>query len=125
MDKKLQRIRHKVSDIQLGLLRFNDDGKRVALQVKATSSINISASLDCIVLDDDQDMQILNKDVNLIQRSHNDYLYLHGRISGEAKDRCRILSIDIYKASWFVRKTKGNISWLQETCSYESIPQAS
>lgn len=123
MDKKLQRIRHKVTDIQLGLLRFTEKGKRIALQVKATESINAS-SVDCIVINDDHNKQILNKDVNLIQRSHNDYLYLQGRISGEVRNRTRVLSIDIHKASLFVRKTRGTLSWLQETCRYESMPAA-
>jgi hypothetical protein len=124
MDRKLQRIRHKITDIQLGLLRFTESGKRVALQVKATGSINLSSSVDCIVIEGGHSINILNKDVNLVQRSRNDYLYLKGRISGEALKGTRVLSIDIHKACWFIRKTKGNISWLQEACIYENISQA-
>jgi hypothetical protein len=123
MDKKLQRIRHKVSDIQLGLLRFMDEGQRISLLVKAARSSEDN-SLNCVLVEDAPGRKFLNKDVNFVQRSHNDYLFVRGKISQEARNGSRFLSLSIEKACWFVRRSRGHVTWLQETCTYINLKNA-
>jgi hypothetical protein len=118
MNKKLQEIQQKIGYIQFGLLRVHDAGKKTTLQVKATS--NEDNSLNCVITDDSPKRKLLNKNVNLIQKYQNDYLYITGRISDEANNKGRVLSIHILKACWFVRRSKGSVSWLQEKYMYEN-----
>jgi hypothetical protein len=122
MDKQLLYIQQKIGSIQSGLLRVRDDEKaKLTLQVK--TSANDDNSLNCVVTDDFSGRKLLNKNVNLIQKSHNDYLYITGQVSGEVNGKGKILSIRILKACWFVRRSKGSVSWLQEKYTYENFLQ--
>ncbi len=60
-----------------------------------------------------------NKRVNLIQKSNNDYIYLSGVVEEKPGLNSRTLQIRLYKAAWFVKKSKGNLSWLQEKYVYD------
>lgn len=121
MNKELQLIQQKIDAIQSGLLRFRDKDAQMTLQVRATT--NNDNSLNCIVTDNSPRSKLLNRNVNLIQKSHDDYLYINGTVSEEVNKKSKILSIHILKASWFVRKSKGNVSWLQEKYMYENFPR--
>jgi hypothetical protein len=120
MDKKLTQIRRKIGNIQSGLLRYRDKNNRIALPVKASMSA-LDEGLSCIVMEETSPRPLLNRDVNLVQRSHDDYLYIRGRVSQDTRHGAHVISIDIRKACWFVRKSKGNASWLQEECIYENM----
>ncbi|MBC7946915.1 MAG: hypothetical protein H7Y42_03475 [Chitinophagaceae bacterium] len=123
MNKKLLEIQQKIGSIQFGLLRIRnqDDEKTTTLQVKTTA--NEDNSLNCVVTDDAKKDIFINRNVNLIQKSHNDYLYITGQVADEVNQKGKILSIRILKACWFVRKRKGSVSWLQEKYIYENLPQ--
>ena len=121
MNKKLQLIQQKIDAIQSGLLRFRDKDAQMTLQVRATT--NDDDSLNCIITDNSPRGKLLNRNVHLIQKSHDDYLYINGTVSEEVNKKSKILSIHILKASWFVRKSNGSVSWLQEKYMYENFPQ--
>lgn len=121
MNKELHDIQQKIDAIQFGLLRFRDKDAQMTLQVRATTNDN--NSLNCIVTDDSPRSRLLNRKVNLIQKSHDDYLYINGTVSEEVNKKHKILSIHILKASWFVRKSKGSVSWLEEKSIYENFPR--
>jgi len=120
MDNKLYLIQQKIGAIQFGLLRFKDKDANHTLQVKTTA--NEDNSLNCVVTDDSPRKRLVNKSVHLIQKSHNDYLYITGEIDDEVNRKGKILSIRILKACWFVRRSKGSVSWLQEKYIYEKFP---
>jgi hypothetical protein len=54
----------------------------------------------------------------LIQKDRENYMYIGGKITWEAQKNKLVLSIDIKKACWYVRKFKGSVSYLQEKCLY-------
>jgi hypothetical protein len=120
MNKKLLEIQQKIGSIQNGLLRIRDgkNEKVTTLQVKTTA--NEDDSLNCLVTGESMKHKLLNKEVNIIQKSHNDYLYITGQVEEEVTTKGKILSIRILKACWFVRKRKGSVSWLQEKYLYEN-----
>ena len=122
MKTHLNRIQQKIDNLQLGLLRIRDNNGLLTLHVKATT--NDDDSLNCIITGDMPDKTLMNKRVNLIQKNHNDYLYITGKVNAEVKKGCRILSIKILKACWFVRMTSGASSWLKEKYMFETpLPQ--
>jgi hypothetical protein len=121
MNKELQHIQRKIDSIQSGLLRFRDKDAQMTLQVRATT--NDDHSLNCIVTGNSPRGKLLNRNVNLIQKNHDDFLYINGTVSEEVNKKNKILSIHILKASWFVRKSKGHVSWLQEKYIYENFPR--
>ena len=117
MNKELSSITKKIVDIQFGLLRFKDKKKQLTLQVKTTA--NDDASLNCLITDDIYHSKLMNKNIHLIQKYHEDYLYTTGKVIMEGPADNKLLFVQILKARWFVRRSKGNISWLQEKYIYE------
>jgi hypothetical protein len=117
MDKDLNSIRKKIGSIQFGLLRFTDRKKQLTLQVKATTNGD-DTSLNCLITDDVNHPKLINKNIHLIQKYHEDYLYTTGKVIMEGQSNNRILFVRIVKAHWFVRKSRGNVSWLQEKLMY-------
>lgn len=120
MKKDLQYIREKISSIQYGILKMKSDEGYKAWQVKTAP--NDEEQLHCIVTDDRSTEQMMNRNVNLVQKHNNDYLYITGRVSGEADQKTKIVSIDILKACWFERRSKGKVSWLKQKYLYENFP---
>ena len=119
MNKTLKNIKQRAGAIQFGLLRVTDKKEQVTLQVKVAE--NEGDMLSCLVTDEMPGKGILNKHVNLIQKYHDDYLYIAGRVKDEMSNGKKILSLEITRASWFVKKTKGNITWLQQKYLYEPV----
>ena len=115
MNNKLRCISQKINTIQNGLLRYDDAEGRITMHVTARS--NDDNSLTCTVPGNTDLKKLINKRVNFIQKSENDYLY----ISGDVKERGnkKTVFINILKACWFVRKSKGTLSWLQEKHVYD------
>ena len=120
MKKDLQYIREKISDIQFGILKLRDVEGNKAWQVKTRS--DEASSLHIVVTDECPCDELVNRNVNLVQKHKDDYLYITGRVSAEANRKSKVLSIDILKACWFVRTTKGKVSWLKQKYLYENLP---
>jgi len=125
MNKKLDLINQKIGDIQFGLLRFSNKGAQKSMQVR--TAVADDHLLNCIIINDSPGTRLLNRNVSLIQKNHDDYLYISGRISGEVQNTSKIISLYIKKACWFTLKKKGNVTWLQEKYIYENLerPMAS
>lgn len=115
MNKALQTIQQKINMIQSGLLRYKQNDDQVTLQVKAASANDYS--FDCIT---DEDVKGLhNKEVSLVQKHKDDYLYITGKVNTVVKNKKTVISISILKACWFVRESEGTLTWLEEKHMYE------
>lgn len=117
MSKKMQLIREKMEAIRFGLLRFSEGSMRKSMEVKAL--VNNGAGISCIINDEGQVTSLLNREVNLIQKDHDDYLYISGRVDNEVKKKDKMISLRISKAFWFTRRKKGSAVWLQEKFTYD------
>jgi len=121
MNKKLHCITQKIDAIQFGLLRYHDKKDRITMHVKA--KISDDNSLICTLTGNDDIKKLRNKRINLIQKSGDDYLYISGQVTeATARDKKEVF-ICILKACWFVRKSRGTLSWLQEKHIYDIFPQ--
>jgi hypothetical protein len=118
-NKSLSLIKKRMGDIQCGLLRFYEKNKHVSLHVKV--SAHDDTFLNCIVDNEVAGKKFMNKKVSLIQKYHNDYLHIVGIVCEEIQKGKRILSVQIERACWFVRHSKGNVSWLQQKYQYEPL----
>ena len=118
MIRNLHIIRKKIESIPNALLRFSKGADRQTMHV--CTSINTDHFMNCIVLGDIGDTKLLNSDVTLIQKNHNDYLYIAGRIDGEVDISTKIVSLRITKACWYTRKKNGSVVWLEEKYFYET-----
>jgi hypothetical protein len=117
MRKNLLNIQEKIDTIQSGLLRFGENGKTVTLHVKV--SVQDGDILHCVVVSDQiPNINLIKKKVTLIQKDRENYMYIGGQVTAELQKNSLYLAIDIKKACWFVRKSRGNVSWLQEKCVY-------
>lgn len=117
MATSIQRdIYEKISSIQLALLRYKQNGKKVSIPVRIT--VNDDNSLNCVAWDDQPSEKLMDKQVTLIQKDRENYMYIGGRISKEVKKNKTIFSVRIKKACWFIRKSKGAVTWLQEKCTH-------
>jgi hypothetical protein len=119
MNNKLNTIIKAVTSIQVALLRFRDKEERQNLHVKiAYSGDN---SLHCSITGEiPPGMKIDDNKVNLVQKYQGNYFFISGYIPDEMQGIPRILSIVITKATWFVRKSRGSVTWLREKHTYEN-----
>lgn len=118
MSTSLFRIQQKINRLQKGLLRCRDKNNQFTFHVKTTT--NEDASLNCIINDEASMPQLINKEVKFIQKSYYDYVYITGTVASECQNGSRIVSIQIQKAYWFVRRSTGSFSWLKEKYAFES-----
>ncbi|MFI5131047.1 MAG: hypothetical protein ACHQFX_13690 [Chitinophagales bacterium] len=122
MSNKLSVILHEVISVQAGLLRFRHREKQQNLQVKVV--FGGDNSLHCVITSETPlQMKIRGKKVHLIQKYSDNYFFISGYILREVQETNRIVSIGIIKASWFVRKRRGSVSWLREKYTYETNPE--
>ena len=63
----------------------------------------------------------VNRNVHLIQKYHDDYLHIAGKVSKEIEMNNRILAVQIERICWFVRRSRGNVSWLQQKYLFETV----
>jgi hypothetical protein len=117
MNRSLQIIQQKVGSMRVGLLKFPDEGEKPRLHVSTT--LDGTNKLNCVIKGSHGD-PLLNKEVVLIQKNNKDYLYIVGTIDDEVKTTSKVVSLSITKACWFVRKAKGNVSWLTQKYIYEN-----
>lgn len=123
MKNKIYYIGQKIDAIHFGLLRFRDKKRRIAVKVR--TRVDNENSLLCFVEENTDLNKLVNKKVNIVQRSEEDYLYITGQVEQSMAKGSKTISIRILKACWFVRKTKGTLSWLQEKHIYSIYPQDS
>jgi hypothetical protein len=118
MNTNLEKILQKVSSVQLGLLRCQLETEKLSLHARAGSVEN---ELNCVFSSPEAEVSLLSRNVNLIQMDKDDYLYIACMVKDEVrKDQAMIISLEVVKACWFTRKSKGSVSWLQEKYMYES-----
>jgi hypothetical protein len=119
MDQKLDNILQAATSIQAGLLRFRNEQGQQTFQVKIAAGSD--HSIHCVISGDTvPKIRIKNKNIHLIQKYRDDYFFISGYVDGVVKNNARILSIAINKASWFVRKRKGSVTWFSEKYTYEN-----
>ena len=118
---KLDCIKQRAGAIQFGLMRFRENNENRTMEVKLADSDG--ELLSCITADNPY-KRLLNKRVNLIQKYHDDYLYIAGRVTNEGQKNKKVLAVQITRACWFVKKSKGSTSWLQEKYVYDSSEAA-
>jgi hypothetical protein len=118
MNKALQSIQQKINMIQTGMLRFKRKDNQVSLQVKAASAGE--TSFDCITEEEVKGLH--NKEVSLVQKHKDDYIYITGKVKTVVKNKKTIISISILKACWFVKESEGTLTWLEEKQVYEKDP---
>jgi len=114
-------IREKIVAIQIGLLRYKYKGEKISLPVQIT--LQEGNLLNCVATDFDclNGKKLLNKNITLVQRDDDNYIYVGGRIHREVRSDKLVLSVYVTKACWFIRKRKGSVTWLQEKLVY--VPQ--
>ena len=121
MHRNFYTISQKINSIQAGLLRrHTKNGSFTHHVLMETFEDNM---LICALTDSGKPdtSKLVGKRVNLIQKSENDYIYLSGIVMEKPTTNRRTLYIRLAKACWFVKKSKGNLSWLQEKHVYESF----
>jgi hypothetical protein len=118
MYKTLSVIREKIESIGYGLLRVSDEDEQQVMRI--SPSFTNTDSLNCIINCDDSSKSLLNRKVRIIQKQENDYLYISGLINDEVENNCKVVSLKIIKACWFIKKKRGSVVWLQEKYMYET-----
>jgi len=119
MSRELNYIRKKIGGIRNGLLRCRDEEKNESWQVQISPD---DKSLFHFVVEGD-DMpggDVDKRQVTLIQKDNDNYLYITGKAGYEVKKGIKQLTVSIMKACWFIRRRKGSVSWLQEKYLYEN-----
>ena len=119
MNHKLVNILQAATSIQAGLLRFKNEDGQQSFQVRIAPGGD--HSIHCVISGDvPSKVRIKNKNIHLIQKYRDDYFFISGYVDGVVKNNSRILSIAINKASWFVRKRRGSVTWFREKYTYEN-----
>jgi len=118
MIQNLHVIQRKIDDIGLGLLRSRENKLPVSVQIRA--KCDKDNLINCYASDTGDLLQLKNKRVSLLQKCNDDYLYVTGQAEASAENG-RMLPIRIFKASWFVRKRDGSVTWFQEKHVYDRI----
>lgn len=119
MNKNLHYINQKIDAIQFALLRYQDKEDRVTMHVTAKTNDD---TLICTTTGNTDLKKLVNKKVNLIQKSEDDYLYISGEVKEKPDKNKKTVFISIVKACWFIRKSRGTLSWLQEKHIYDISP---
>lgn len=96
---------------------------RVALEVRI--KVGNENVLLCFIKEKTDLSKLVNKTVSVMLRSEEDYLYITGQVDGNMEKGTKTVSVRILKACWFVRKTKGALSWLQKKHIYDTCQQDS
>ncbi len=118
IDSNLQYIHQKIDEIEAGLLRFQHNDNQLTLHVKAkTDGTNL---IHCDFADHTDRKKIVPGRVSLIQKSDKNYLYIAGDLETGTKGNKKTCAIRVIRACWFILKSKGAVSWLQEKYIYDN-----
>lgn len=115
-NSNLLHIHKKIDEIETGLLRFQHNDNQLSLHVRAKT--NGENSIHCDLADRADLKKIVPGKVSLIQKSDKNYLYISGEIEKQGPGK-KTFSIRIIRACWFILKSKGSVSWLQEKYIYD------
>ncbi len=119
MNEKLKIILEAVTSVEAALLRFRNDEGQHNLQVKI--GLGNGNSVNCVVTGEiPAGMKMANGRIHLIQKYRDDYFVISGYFLEELQETSKIFSVVISKACWFIRKSKGSVSWLREKYIYEN-----
>jgi len=113
----LTRIHKKMNEINSALVRFRDNDSQVSLHVTIKS--DGKNSIDCRAGEIVDLTNMRNKKVSLIQKSDKDYLYISGELIKKSPGDKKAFSLRIHRACWFILKSKGSVSWLQNKYIYD------
>ena len=116
-DSTLVHIHTKMNEINSALVRFQDNDIQVSLHVKV--KCEGKNSIDCRageIVDLDK---MHNKKLTLIQKSDKDYLYISGELVKKSRGAKNEFSLRMLRACWFILKSKGSVSWLQNKYIYD------
>ena len=118
MDNTLQKILRKVESVQVGLLRADNKKQKILLQARAGS---IQDLLNCVVHKPEENALNYNfHQVSLIQKDKQDYLYITCKVKEQTHNsKTMVMSMEVLKACWFTRRSKGSVTWLQQKYTYE------
>ena len=122
MHKNFYAISQKINSIQSGLLRHR--GKTQTSTYHVAMKVFDENTIVCAVTDPAMPdiKKLVGKKVNLVQKSNNNYIYLAGTVLLKPGLNKRTLYIRLSKACWFVKKSRGTLSWLQEKYMHEFFP---
>ena len=122
MHKNFYAISPKINSIQAGLLWHRT--KKETTTYHVAMKVFDGNTIVCAVTDTAKPdiNKLVGKKVNIVQKSNNDYIYLSGQVLLKPGLNKRTLYISLTKSCWFVKKSKGTLSWLQEKYVYESFP---
>ena len=121
MQTSLHKILRKIEAVQLGLLRVENNDQKLLMQTRAGIS---EEKLNCVVQLSDCGLSLLEKNVSLIQKDKDDYLYISCRVKEEVRQKKTIVvSMQILKACWFTRTSRGSVCWLKEKHIYEALEE--
>lgn len=120
MDHKLKQILQGAAAVQAAVVKFRGvEGKR-SFQAKIV--LDTDETIHCVLENELPPSKKIGKKVHLIQKHRDDYFFIAGHVSEEAKDVPHIFSVTITRAFWFVRKRKGSVTWLREKYTYNTEP---
>ena len=118
--KPLNHIVRKMMSIGVGMLRSKEQHQQLSMQVEAMQG---SEEFSDWMVNDEAPEKLLNKVVSLVQKKADDYIYITGKVAGQKVGLHTVLSIQILRACWMVRKSKGNVTWLDEKYIYDAAGQ--
>ena len=118
MIQNLHVIQRKIDDIGLGLLRSRENKLPVSIQIRV--ECDKDNLINCYASETGDLLRLKNKRVSLLQKCNDDYLYVTGQAEASTQNG-KMLPIRIFKASWFVRKRDGSVTWFQEKHVYDRI----
>jgi len=113
----LVHIHNKVNEIKSALVRFQDNDIQVSLHVRVKS--DGKNLIDCRAGEMVDLAKMHNKKVTVIQKSDKDYLYISGELVNGSGSNKKAFSLRIVRACWFILKSKGSVSWLQNKYIYD------
>jgi len=118
MNLTLQKILRKVESVQVGLLRAGASNEKILLQARAGSDQDF---LNCVVQKPaESPVNYHFRQVSLIQKDKQDYLYITCQVREQIQNhKAVIMSMEVLKACWFTRRSKGSVTWLQQKYTYE------
>lgn len=119
MSTTLNYIKRKVTSIRFAILRCRNEQTNKSWQIKVDPAD--SENLQCVLDTDVAWEDVLNQNVNIVQKDKDNYLYITGRVTPKESGDRRTFSVSILKACWFIRKSRGHVSWLQEKYVYENF----
>lgn len=122
MDQKLEIILRAAASVQAAVLKFGTEEDEGHKSVQAKIALDMNNTIHCVIADDVHPGKKLGKKIQLVQKYRDDYFFIAGCVSEEAKDAPGIFSIDVNRAFWFVRKRRGSVTWLREKYTYEGEP---